>query len=512
MIELHHPNTVQFYDFGDLEDKTLFIVMEFIEGEDLARRLQRGPLDVATADKLLIQICGSLAEAHQRGVVHRDLKPENVLLTTRGGQTDFVKVLDFGIAKRSEAEDESKAKLTKQGMVLGTPPYMSPEQFSGQTLDLRSDIYSLGVMTYEMITGVLPFEAKTPWEWATKHLTTQPTPLDAHPAGAALAPTKKNAIMRALAKNRDERHGDVLTFMHEFTGLADAQAAWTMATSSGAGSGSSPGTARPAISAPQSVASNYSAPAPQARFGTPTPGPAPTPQPMPQHAMPQSSPGMSYPSGVVPGLQPAGSGRWIAALVALFILLGAAAGGGYWWWTQRTAVATNDPIVNVHDPMNMDPTMSVTMDPTTMVTMLEPTMVETMEPIMMVEPTMVETEMMDPGTMIGVTMVEMVGMTDMNSGAAARARRFATAGQAALRSGNFNNAISNLQQAQRADRRNSAVRSLKNDIARQGSNQIGNLMLRGNCRGAQQLYRQLNRVGAARQSRQHFTGDWCPRP
>ncbi|NIP83307.1 MAG: protein kinase, partial [Gemmatimonadetes bacterium] len=117
-------------------------------------RLERDRrLDPGLVDKLLIQICGSLAEAHQRGVVHRDLKPENVLLTTRGGQTDFVKLLDFGIAKRSEAEDEKSAKLTKQGMVLGTPPYMSPEQFSGQQLDPRSDIYSLAVMAYEMITG-----------------------------------------------------------------------------------------------------------------------------------------------------------------------------------------------------------------------------------------------------------------------------------------------------------------------------------------------------------------------
>ena len=140
------------------------------------RQLQRGAIEAERADRLLIQICGSLFEAHNMGIVHRDLKPENVLLTQRGGQKDFVKVLDFGIAKRSEAEDESQAKLTKQGMVLGTPPYMSPEQFSGQTLDARSDIYSLGVMTYEMLTGHLPFEARTPWEWATKHLTTPPLP------------------------------------------------------------------------------------------------------------------------------------------------------------------------------------------------------------------------------------------------------------------------------------------------------------------------------------------------
>jgi tRNA A-37 threonylcarbamoyl transferase component Bud32 len=233
VIELHHPNTVQFYDFGEMEDKTLFIVMEFIEGEDLSHVLQRGALDLTRADRILIQVCGSLNEAHACGIVHRDLKPENVLLTQRGGQSDFVKVLDFGIAKRNEAEDASKAKLTKQGTVLGTPPYMSPEQFSGQALDLRSDIYSLGVMTYEMVTGQLPFEGRTPWEWATKHLTQPPAPLESHPGGAALPPNKRNAIMRALAKNRDERYGSVIEFMQEFTGMVDPQAAWTMATSAG---------------------------------------------------------------------------------------------------------------------------------------------------------------------------------------------------------------------------------------------------------------------------------------
>jgi serine/threonine protein kinase len=231
VIELSHPNTIQFYDFGELEDKTLFIVMEFIEGESLASLLQRGPIEATRADKLLIQICGSLHEAHVRGIVHRDLKPENILLTNRGGQSDFVKVLDFGIAKRSEAEDASKGKLTKQGMVLGTPPYMSPEQFSGQELDARSDIYSLGIMVYEMLTGRLPFEAKTPWEWATKHLTAAPEALENTPAGATVSAVRKAAIMRALAKNRDQRQATVHVFLQEFTGHQDAQAAWTMATS-----------------------------------------------------------------------------------------------------------------------------------------------------------------------------------------------------------------------------------------------------------------------------------------
>ena len=233
VIELSHPNTIQFFDFGTLDDNTLFIVMEFIEGKSLAQIMEKGLLDIGLVDKILIQICGSLHEAHGRGIVHRDLKPDNVLLTDRGGQSDFVKVLDFGIAKKGEAEDPSKAKLTKQGMVLGTPPYMSPEQFSGKTLDLRSDIYSLGAMVFEMLTGSLPFDAKTPWEWATKHLTAAPTPFEAFPNGAHIPQQKKNAVMRALSKSPDQRHNGVLEFLQEFTGQQDTQAAWTMATSAG---------------------------------------------------------------------------------------------------------------------------------------------------------------------------------------------------------------------------------------------------------------------------------------
>src|SRR5690606_743485 len=160
-------------------------------------------------------------------------KPENILLTERGGQQDFVKVLDFGIAKRNEAEDSASAKLTKQGTVLGTPPYMSPEQFAGHSLDFRSDIYSLGVLTYEMLTGELPFTAGTRWEWAAKHLTAAPKPIEQTAVGASLPESKRAVIMRALEKDRENRFGSVLEFMHAFTGFQDAQAAWTMATSAG---------------------------------------------------------------------------------------------------------------------------------------------------------------------------------------------------------------------------------------------------------------------------------------
>ena len=549
VIELHHPNTVQFYDFGDLEDKTLFIVMEFIEGEDLAHRLQRGAVPPEVADKLIIQICGSLAEAHQRGVVHRDLKPENVLLTSRGGQEDFVKVLDFGIAKRSEAEDESRAKLTKQGMVLGTPPYMSPEQFSGQTLDARSDIYSLGVMTYEMLTGTLPFEAKTPWEWATKHLTQQPTPLDHHPVGAQLPPNKKNAIMRALAKNREERHPDVLAFMHEFTGIGDAQAAWTMATATGGGASTTgaAGTPRTPVGTPQPMHASQpglhpaNTPPPGQAFPTPTPTPTPAPNsspafpaagPMGQNPTPTPMDMGQFPSGAMPVQQGGGAGKWIALLLVVFVVLGGAVGGGLYWYSQQddpgepVAVnsqngtgqngtgdtgndtgntGTNQLNVTKMQPLNGASMDATTMDTTAMAEMVEvPTMVETptmeqatMEQATMEEPTMEEPTMEEPS----------MRSTMRSTSDADRAQPFLRSAQAALNANNLSSAISGLRNAQRIVGRNHrSVRSVKNAIAQRGSNQVGIYIVQNRCSQAQGLYRQLRTVGAHRQAGEQFYG------
>ncbi|MCL2723205.1 MAG: serine/threonine-protein kinase [Polyangiaceae bacterium] len=218
---LEHPNTVQVFDFGATEDGVLFIVMEFVQGESIAEVLTKsGALAPVRTEKILAQICGSLGEAHSKGIIHRDLKPDNVILTERAGQKDFVKVLDFGIAKRSGEEDRREAKLTQQGTVLGTPPYMSPEQFTGEPLDWRSDVYSLGVMAYEMLTGELPFDAKTPWEWATLHMTATPRPMETTPRGAALPEPMRGAIMRALAKNREQRFASVQAFLDCFCGVA----------------------------------------------------------------------------------------------------------------------------------------------------------------------------------------------------------------------------------------------------------------------------------------------------
>ena len=216
---LEHPNTIQVYDFGAMEDGTLFLVMEFVQGRSVADILEKdGAMPPARVENILRQVCGSLEEAHGHGIVHRDLKPDNVVLCERAGQKDWVEVLDFGIAKRSSEHDPNEAKLTQQGMVLGTPPYMSPEQFTGQPVDVRSDIYALGVMTYEMLVGKYPFEANTAWEWASKHMTEPPRPIETQPLGPNVPDRMRNAITRALAKNKDERYSTVKEFFEAFCG------------------------------------------------------------------------------------------------------------------------------------------------------------------------------------------------------------------------------------------------------------------------------------------------------
>jgi serine/threonine-protein kinase len=218
VVELEHPNTIKFYDFGQTNQGDLYIAMEFVDGQPLSAVIEtEGAMGFGRVDNIMKQIAGSLHEAHEKGVVHRDLKPENVILTRRAGESDFVKVLDFGIAKRHDAADTAREqKLTQAGMVLGTPPYMSPEQFTGKELDRRSDIYSLGVMAYEMLTGRLPFTANTPWEWATQHMTQQPFPFDqTGPMAAQIPPHMKQAIMRALSKDRDQRQATSKQFYEE---------------------------------------------------------------------------------------------------------------------------------------------------------------------------------------------------------------------------------------------------------------------------------------------------------
>ncbi|MEY2935104.1 MAG: hypothetical protein RL033_5853 [Pseudomonadota bacterium] len=218
IAQLEHPNTVKVYDFGSTDDGTLYIAMEFLDGKPLNRVIQAdGALEPKRVSNLLRQMAGSLDEAHRQGIVHRDLKPENVILIERAGEKDVVKLVDFGIAARTESADRAKEqKLTQQGMVLGTPPYMSPEQFTGKALDGRSDVYSLGIMTYEMLTGQLPFQADTPWQWATHHMTSQPRSFDDLPAGRSLPEPVRRTVLKALAKDPGDRQSGAGQFHTEF--------------------------------------------------------------------------------------------------------------------------------------------------------------------------------------------------------------------------------------------------------------------------------------------------------
>jgi serine/threonine protein kinase len=168
--KIAHPNVAAATDFGRLEDRSFFLVLEYVAGVDLRAVLRRGAVSPERAVHILRQITSAVGAAHAAGIVHRDLKPENVMLVDRDGDPDFVKVLDFGIAKidaigmndtgsSSSASGPSSAQpLTKMGAVFGTPDYMSPEQALGQTIDARSDLYSIGVMFYELLTGERPFK------------------------------------------------------------------------------------------------------------------------------------------------------------------------------------------------------------------------------------------------------------------------------------------------------------------------------------------------------------------
>jgi serine/threonine-protein kinase len=300
---LQHPNTIQVFDFGAMPDGTLYLVMEYVQGKSVADTLiAEGAMQPARVENILRQVTGSLAEAHGQGIVHRDLKPDNVVLCERAGEKDWVEVLDFGIAKRSSEQDPNEAKLTQQGMVLGTPPYMSPEQFTGQPVDLRSDIYALGVMAYEMLTGKLPWEANTAWEWASRHMTEPPRPLETQPLGPHVPERMRNAIARALAKAKEERFSNVREFFDAFAGHgAGAGAPHTAVISPQAGAPVSAGAgvrAKTEMAAPAAITPPYGAMSGMPSNGSPvSAGPAIVPA-GPAHHAPQKKGGM----GLIVGL------------------------------------------------------------------------------------------------------------------------------------------------------------------------------------------------------------------
>jgi serine/threonine-protein kinase len=206
---LRNPHTVQVYDFDQTPEGIMYLAMEMLQGKSLHAILtNEGPLDPTRVAKVMDGICDSLGEAHQQGIVHRDIKPENIFLEPQP-HPDFVKVLDFGIAKIVSGDGSNMGPaLTAAGQTLGTLEYMSPEQLMGQQLDGRSDLYAVGILAYEMLTGNLPFQVKTPGEMITAHLRTMPPPPSRMIPHVAVPPALDDLILRLLAKNRDERPRD----------------------------------------------------------------------------------------------------------------------------------------------------------------------------------------------------------------------------------------------------------------------------------------------------------------
>jgi len=228
--KISHPNVVDVFDSGTTPDGAFFFVMEYLEGIELGELIYReGKLDVRRTLHIGGQICRALQAAHDARVIHRDLKPENVLILTRDGQKDFVKVLDFGIAKSGEIDNldnerdshgDIRRRLTHPGMTMGTPEYMAPEQAAGRPADPRSDIYAVGGLLYEMLSGKAPFEGANFMEILHKKATSMPVALstlreDVPPALEAL-------IMRSLAKEPDKRPQSMDEVARELSALSDS--------------------------------------------------------------------------------------------------------------------------------------------------------------------------------------------------------------------------------------------------------------------------------------------------
>jgi serine/threonine-protein kinase len=200
--KLQSPNTVQVFDFG-VSDGLTYLVMELVSGDNLGRVLRAGgPMPFARLGKIVVQVCSSLAEAHRRGIVHRDIKPENIMLVSGESGGDVAKVLDFGLAKLRETE--ALGEVTGQGVILGTPFYMAPEQIRGDEVDARTDVYSVGALMYRMLTGHHPFGG-TPMSVLEKHLHESPIPPCDRAPELGIPASVSRIVMRALRKNPVDR-------------------------------------------------------------------------------------------------------------------------------------------------------------------------------------------------------------------------------------------------------------------------------------------------------------------
>jgi serine/threonine-protein kinase len=202
--KVSHPNVVSVFDVGFINGNQPYLVMEFIKGESLRDKIDHeGPLPLSAGAAILIQICRGLQEAHSMGIIHRDLKPENILMQERSDRPDWVKIVDFGIAHLSTG---AMQRLTKTGSVVGTAEYMAPEQLRDFPLDTRSDLYSLGVILFEMLTATVPFEAETLEAMLLKAIMDPPDPPSKYRQDVQPGSAFDRVVLKAMEKDPDKRY------------------------------------------------------------------------------------------------------------------------------------------------------------------------------------------------------------------------------------------------------------------------------------------------------------------
>ncbi|HVU03356.1 MAG TPA: protein kinase [Polyangiaceae bacterium] len=225
---IKHPNVLDVFDFGKLDTGEAFLAMEFLEGHDLSDDLaKKGVLDPLRGIHIALQICRALGAAHARGVVHRDMKPDNVFLQRTGDGEELVKIVDFGIAQlRGTNEEAAKSqptrrRLTKTGMIFGTPEYMAPEQAAGRPADLRVDVYAVGVILYEMFTGAVPFTGDSFMAVLAKTLNDPPPGMTQMNPDLRIGQELQAVIMRALAKSPDQRYSSMSEFSNALLGTPE---------------------------------------------------------------------------------------------------------------------------------------------------------------------------------------------------------------------------------------------------------------------------------------------------
>ncbi|HYQ43754.1 MAG TPA: protein kinase [Polyangiaceae bacterium] len=226
---IKHPNVVEVFDFGRLADGACYLEMEFLEGNDLREEIARhGVLEPSRAVQIALVICRALAAAHANGIVHRDLKPENVFIQRAVDGEEIVKVVDFGIAQLKSghglAEGASERRLTRTGSVFGTPEYMSPEQASGKHVDLRADVYALGIILYKMLTGSVPFTGDTLWSVLGKQVEAPVPQLRSFYPELTISPELEALVLRALEKQPEARFPSMLEFAQALSATPEARA------------------------------------------------------------------------------------------------------------------------------------------------------------------------------------------------------------------------------------------------------------------------------------------------